>query len=167
LACNKFAGQSFSEKKGLGSVEQGFDTLNLRLWSIYLDNALNLEGYSCLASSWNIHITVSQRQIRIEFKNATSNSRSCTQLVLRSSSLTLEPAYWSLIHSTVNRQTKKMQGGVLQGIGKEFVHLCDAGGDTEVDCAVPDLDDETAEDFGVDLGFISTSAKNLKDEVRL
>lgn len=42
-------------------------------------------------------------------------------------------------------------GLVLQGIGEEFVHLRDAGRDAEVDCAVADLDDEAAEDLGVDL----------------
>jgi hypothetical protein len=40
---------------------------------------------------------------------------------------------------------------VLQGVGEELVHLGDAGGDTEVDGAVTDLDDEAADNLGLDL----------------
>ena len=39
----------------------------------------------------------------------------------------------------------------LQGVRQELVHLGDAGGDAEVDGAVADLDDEPADDVGVDL----------------
>lgn len=39
----------------------------------------------------------------------------------------------------------------LQGLAKELVHLGDLGGDGEVDGALTDLDDETADDVGVDL----------------
>ena len=49
---------------------------------------------------------------------------------------------------------RKLRESSLQGIGKEFVHLCDAGRDTEVDCAVADFDYETAEDVRVDLFFV-------------
>ena len=52
-------------------------------------------------------------------------------------------------------QKKEICGGVLQGIGKEFVHLSDAGGDAEVDCAVTDLDHEATEDVRVDLRYES------------
>jgi hypothetical protein len=39
----------------------------------------------------------------------------------------------------------------LQRVGEELVHLGDAGGDAEVDGAVANLDDESADDVGVDL----------------
>jgi hypothetical protein len=39
----------------------------------------------------------------------------------------------------------------LQGVAKELVHLGDAGGDAEVDRAVTDLDDKSADDIRVDL----------------
>lgn len=37
--------------------------------------------------------------------------------------------------------TEETFEGGLQGIGEQFVHLCDARGDAKVDCAVADLDD--------------------------
>jgi hypothetical protein len=40
---------------------------------------------------------------------------------------------------------------ILQGVRQELVHLGDAGGDAEVDGSVADLDDETANNVGVDL----------------
>ena len=70
-----------------------------------------------------------------------------------------------LIHRNVsqqNKRNKKVHAGSLQGIGKEFVHLCDAGGDAEVNCAVADLDNEAAEDVGVDLFTSLASANFLK-----
>lgn len=39
----------------------------------------------------------------------------------------------------------------LQSIGQKLVHLGDLGGDAEVDGAVTDLDDEAANQVGVDL----------------
>lgn len=39
----------------------------------------------------------------------------------------------------------------LQGVRQELVHLGDAGGDAQVDGSVTDLDDESADDVGVDL----------------
>lgn len=43
---------------------------------------------------------------------------------------------------------------VLQGVGEELVQLSDLGGDAKVDGALADLDDESADDVGVDLGFV-------------
>lgn len=40
---------------------------------------------------------------------------------------------------------------ILQGVGQELVHLGDAGGDAEVNGSVANLDDESANDVGVDL----------------
>ena len=40
----------------------------------------------------------------------------------------------------------------LQGVGEQLVHLGKLGGDAEVDCPVANLDDEAANDVGVDLG---------------
>lgn len=39
----------------------------------------------------------------------------------------------------------------LQGVGQELVHLGDLGGDREVDGPVSDLNDQAANDIGVDL----------------
>lgn len=39
----------------------------------------------------------------------------------------------------------------LQGVLEELVHLGDAAGDAEVDGSVADLNDESANDVGVDL----------------
>lgn len=44
-----------------------------------------------------------------------------------------------------------MRKVVLQGVGQELVHLGDAGRDAEVDGSVTDLDDESANNVGVDL----------------
>lgn len=44
---------------------------------------------------------------------------------------------------------------VLQGVGQELVHLGDASRDAEVDGSVSDLDDESANNVGVDLGEVS------------
>ena len=52
----------------------------------------------------------------------------------------------------------------LQRVGEELVHLGDLGGDGEVDGAVADLDDETAEDLGVD-GVGDLELLALADEV--
>ena len=49
------------------------------------------------------------------------------------------------------QRKQKRRAGSLQGIGKEFVHLCDAGRDAEINRAVADLNDEATEDLGVDL----------------
>jgi hypothetical protein len=42
----------------------------------------------------------------------------------------------------------------LQVVSEELVHLGDAGGDAEVNGSVADLDDESADDLGVDLAFV-------------
>lgn len=42
----------------------------------------------------------------------------------------------------------------LQNIGQSLVHLGDLGGDAEVDGAVADFNDETADHVGVDLGTV-------------
>lgn len=39
----------------------------------------------------------------------------------------------------------------LQGIGKEFVHLRDAGRDAKIDCSVANFNNETTENIWVDL----------------
>jgi hypothetical protein len=49
----------------------------------------------------------------------------------------------------------------LQRVGEELVHLGDAGGDAEVDGSVTDLNDESANDVGVDLGK-GVSRKKLR-----
>ena len=41
--------------------------------------------------------------------------------------------------------------GSLQAVVQELVHLCDAGGDGEIDGTVTDLDDESTDNVGVDL----------------
>lgn len=46
---------------------------------------------------------------------------------------------------------------VLQVVREELVHLGDLGGDAEIDGAVADLDDETADNLGVDLGPVLDS----------
>jgi hypothetical protein len=43
----------------------------------------------------------------------------------------------------------------LQSVGKELVHLGHLGGDAEVDCPVTDLDDEPADNVGVDLAWLA------------
>lgn len=40
---------------------------------------------------------------------------------------------------------------ILQGVVEELVHLCDLGRDGQVDGSVADLDNETTDDFGVNL----------------
>lgn len=58
------------------------------------------------------------------------NGRKCSRL-------------WCSFVSSANRD--------LQAVGEDLVHLGDAGGDAEVDGAVTDLDDETADNVRVDL----------------
>jgi hypothetical protein len=41
---------------------------------------------------------------------------------------------------------------LLQGVGQELVHLGHLGGNAEVDRSVTNLDDQSANDVGVDLG---------------
>jgi hypothetical protein len=40
---------------------------------------------------------------------------------------------------------------ILQGVSQQLVHLGDASGDAEVDGSVTDLDDEAANNIGLDL----------------
>lgn len=50
----------------------------------------------------------------------------------------------------------------LQRVSEELVHLVDAVRHAEVDGAVADLDDEAADDFGVDLGsMLGPSPRDL------
>jgi hypothetical protein len=53
--------------------------------------------------------------------------------------------------STARSHCYKGKRGNLQSVGEELVHLGHLGRDAEVDCPVADLDDEPANDIGVDL----------------
>lgn len=57
---------------------------------------------------------------------------------------------------TDNLATHEKRSTFLQSIGEELVQLGHLGGDAEVDGAVGNLDDETANDLRVDLTTISS-----------
>jgi hypothetical protein len=53
--------------------------------------------------------------------------------------------------SPVSRIHQGPRNAILQRIGEKLVHLRNPTRDTEVDCSVANLDDQTTEDLGVDL----------------
>lgn len=55
---------------------------------------------------------------------------------------------------------------ILQGVGEELVHLGDASRDGKVNGTVTDLDDETANNVGVDLGMLVTGKGFHKEQSR-
>ena len=90
----------------------------------------------------------------------TSKSKSCTFF-------SSQPFIQSrlVIHPTPGRPALSHLTD-LQIIGKDLVHLGDAGGHGEINCAVADLDDEAALDVGVNL-VVHLELLALADVLRL
>jgi hypothetical protein len=59
---------------------------------------------------------------------------------------------------------------ILQGIRKEFVHLRNASRDTEIDCSIANLNDQSSKNVGVDLEickWLHNKAGSLKENTLL